>query len=382
MRFILAFLFSLSPALAQQGGGVVQIGAVTANNCVKWVSSNKISDAGTACGGTFTLTANTTATSGFSAGQILYSDGSLVQAKSTTGTGNVVLAGSPTLTGSPVLGTPTATSIAVNGATIDSFAIAATGKTQFSDIMQIGTSTGFQNGIGVGTPALNVGSGLLVVSSSGFAGEQMNLFSSNINVASINTTGAILANSSCYRWGTGASVATPDTSIGKVSAGIISFGNGTCGNTSAEIRAATGTFSSGATAPTATGADNSTTLATTAYVGGAAGTWSPTWACTSGTITTMGTVVARYHQTGKWVDFTINGNVTTAGTCAGILSVTLPVAAQGETIFVGRENAVTGVALTGMSGATSTAVNVQTATNTNPVTNGARISISGRYEAN
>lgn len=51
MRFILAFLFSLSPAIAQQGGGVVQIGAVTANNCVKWVSSNKITDAGATCGG-------------------------------------------------------------------------------------------------------------------------------------------------------------------------------------------------------------------------------------------------------------------------------------------------------------------------------------------
>ena len=51
MRFILAFLFSLSPAIAQQGGGVVQIGADTANNCVKWVSSTKITDAGATCGG-------------------------------------------------------------------------------------------------------------------------------------------------------------------------------------------------------------------------------------------------------------------------------------------------------------------------------------------
>lgn len=51
-------------------------------------------------GGSSTITANSTATSGFSAGQVLYSDGSLVQAAGITGTlGNVVLSASPTLSG-------------------------------------------------------------------------------------------------------------------------------------------------------------------------------------------------------------------------------------------------------------------------------------------
>lgn len=46
-----AMLFCAAPAFAQQGGGVVQSGSVTAGDCVSWKSTNIIQDAGAACGG-------------------------------------------------------------------------------------------------------------------------------------------------------------------------------------------------------------------------------------------------------------------------------------------------------------------------------------------
>ena len=59
-----AMLFCAAPAFAQQGGGVVQSGAVTANNCVKWLSVNIVADAGVACSGGAGITVGTTTITG------------------------------------------------------------------------------------------------------------------------------------------------------------------------------------------------------------------------------------------------------------------------------------------------------------------------------
>lgn len=66
-----------------------------------------------------------------------------VTVSGTTGTGNVVFSASPTFTGAPILAAPTATTIAVGGATLGSNAAAITGTVAISGI----------TGIGPGTPA-------------------------------------------------------------------------------------------------------------------------------------------------------------------------------------------------------------------------------------
>lgn len=61
------------------------------------------------------ITANTTTTSGFTNGQIVYSNGSTVQAANTTGSlGSVVLSNSPTLV-TPTIGAATGTSLSLTG---------------------------------------------------------------------------------------------------------------------------------------------------------------------------------------------------------------------------------------------------------------------------
>ena len=56
-------------------------GAITVGNCLKW-SATGVQDQGAPCGsgGSSTLTANSTLTSGYTAGQIVYSDGTKIQA--------------------------------------------------------------------------------------------------------------------------------------------------------------------------------------------------------------------------------------------------------------------------------------------------------------
>jgi hypothetical protein len=68
----------------------------------------------TSGGGSSTLTANSTATSGFTANQYLYSDGSKLQAGTSNGTGSLVGTTSPTLV-TPNIGVATGTSLALSG---------------------------------------------------------------------------------------------------------------------------------------------------------------------------------------------------------------------------------------------------------------------------
>ena len=74
-------LTALGIAPGTTGSFTLQNGAIVSGNCLKWTTSTGVTDAGAACGsGGGTLTVGTTATSGFSAGQLLMSDGSLLQA--------------------------------------------------------------------------------------------------------------------------------------------------------------------------------------------------------------------------------------------------------------------------------------------------------------
>lgn len=107
-------------------------------------------------GGSSTITANSTATSGFSAGQVLYSDGSLVQAAGITGTlGNVVLSASPTLTGtltaaianfsgavSVTSSSASAMAVGLNGATNPSFSVDDSTALQVAGLNVKGAVTG------------------------------------------------------------------------------------------------------------------------------------------------------------------------------------------------------------------------------------------------
>lgn len=56
-------------------------------------------------------------------------------------------------------------------------------------------------------------------------------------------------------------------------------------------------------------------------------TYTPTVSCGSGTITTLGTVIGRWQQLGKIIMFNADISITTNGTCAGNITITLPAAA-------------------------------------------------------
>lgn len=97
--------------------GVTVSGTPANNDCAQFVVSGgnvqSITTSGSACGsggGGGTITANSTGTSGFTANQFAISDGTLIQALSSTGTGNAVRATSPTLV-TPVLGTPSSATL-------------------------------------------------------------------------------------------------------------------------------------------------------------------------------------------------------------------------------------------------------------------------------
>lgn len=93
-----------------------------------------------------------------------------------------------------------------------------------SGVIQVGSSTAFQNSIGIGTPALNVGSGANVINPAQFAGEQINLWSTNVNVVSVNTSGFRMASTYNIGWGSGSSVGSPDLFISRRAAANLRFG--------------------------------------------------------------------------------------------------------------------------------------------------------------
>lgn len=195
---LLAFVASVigHPASAQigPGGGVQQQGTVTANDCVKWVSTGVIADSGGACGGTATTIASgTTLVTGATNGNCLYNNAGTLGDKAcgsttlTVGTttiasgtttrilyDNAGVLGEYTLSGSgtvvamqtspalvtPALGVATATSLAIGGATLGANAFAVTGHLLLEGVTSTGaTGTNllvFATSPTLTTPALGV----------------------------------------------------------------------------------------------------------------------------------------------------------------------------------------------------------------------------------
>jgi hypothetical protein len=121
LAFAAALVASSGVSTAQQGGGVVQPGFVTPNNCVAWVSTNIIKDVGLTCGG------GGAGTPGGSNTQVQYNNsGSFggITGATTDGTKLTLVA--------PVLGAATGTSLALGGATNGTNALAVTGTVNIS----------------------------------------------------------------------------------------------------------------------------------------------------------------------------------------------------------------------------------------------------------
>lgn len=108
--------------------------------------------------------------------------------------------------------------------------------------------------------------------------------------------------------------------------------------------------------------------------------WTPTIAAVAGTITTIGAVSARYKRVGTTVHFNANITITTNGTAASGITLTLPVASSRNSTAYGRETVVTGSQLQVLIpiGGLATVV---TYNNAHPGGNGHILSLSGSYEA-
>lgn len=112
--------------------------------------------------------------------------------------------------------------------------------------------------------------------------------------------------------------------------------------------------------------------------------WTPTISALTGTITTMGTVTARYRKIGtKTVQFNIEANITTNGTGASYFQFTLPLnkaASSGRAVFIGQELLKTGKFVGGFVAAGNNIVGVRTYDNAYPGSDGAQIVMGGVYE--
>lgn len=120
--------------------------------------------------------------------------------------------------------------------------------------------------------------------------------------------------------------------------------------------------------------------AITGLSGAAWSTWTPTITATSGTITTSSTTSARYAQIGKTVIFQAQIVITTNGTGAGSVRVTLPVTARTATNFSFSGVRSGTVTLNGIT-ASTTAVDWQDYNGTYPGADGRSLYIHGTYEA-
>jgi hypothetical protein len=121
----------------------------------------------------------------------------------------------------------------------------------------------------------------------------------------------------------------------------------------------------------------------TGDAGTAWSTYTPTVASTSGTITTLGTVTGRYKQIGKTLFLNVVIPITTNGTGAGAVTVTLPGgmtgAATTQTMH-GREDFSTGSALQGVLYSGASSFQIYTYNNNYPGGSGYSLSLSGVVE--
>jgi hypothetical protein len=107
--------------------------------------------------------------------------------------------------------------------------------------------------------------------------------------------------------------------------------------------------------------------------------YSPVVTAATGTLTAY-TATGLYNQVGKTVFVEINITITTNGTGAGSIHVTLPFTSNGAFLIPGRENATTGKMLQGVT-VNAAVDSITNYDNTYPAGNGAVLILTGVYES-
>lgn len=109
--------------------------------------------------------------------------------------------------------------------------------------------------------------------------------------------------------------------------------------------------------------------------------WTPTIGAGSGAFTTVSVVAARSIAFGKWREFSIHIDITTAGTATGNLTFTLPSNnINMRRAFTGVEDFSTGNSLSARGAVNSNVVIVTRYDGASIIANGRAILVSGGYE--
>lgn len=107
--------------------------------------------------------------------------------------------------------------------------------------------------------------------------------------------------------------------------------------------------------------------------------YTPTLTCGSGSPGSQ-TATGSYKQLGKTVQIQINATLSSVGTCASSVKVSLPFAAASNAVLSGRETAMTGVVLNGQLSAGASTAAISTYNNTSPIAAGDSYNLSGSYQ--
>jgi hypothetical protein len=133
--------------------GAIAATTVNGQSCALGGACTITASAGTITSGVTTVASSTT-------GYVLYDNAGILGSYPITGSGNVVLSASPTFTGTPVLSTPTATSLALGGATLGGNALAVTGTVLFNSAINYGGVALSNSVTGTGSMVLSAGATL------------------------------------------------------------------------------------------------------------------------------------------------------------------------------------------------------------------------------
>ena len=112
--------------------------------------------------------------------------------------------------------------------------------------------------------------------------------------------------------------------------------------------------------------------------------YTPTMISTAGTITTVGAIQGQYFLKGRIVYFQAQGTITTNGTGAGAIQMSLPIQASSTAtsrwVVLGRGDAISGNSLIGVIAAGGLQVVLTNYNATYPGANGERIAVTGWYQ--
>jgi hypothetical protein len=289
-----------------------------------------------------------------------------------TGTGSAVLAASPTFTGTMVAATISGNAVNSTTSTIGTASVTTLNATTAN----------------IGTLTTNTVSGGFANLSNTTNAAQLHLSGTGNDdggyAVGLGTNSLYLGAGATYNGTNTIAKATSAIIFGLTSAGLaFQFDSGlTIGNSyTPTLRFnvdVTGTVTAGAwggtAIPVANGGTGDTGTAWTAYT--------PTVTAISGSITTLGTVSGRFKQLGKSVFISLSVTITTNGTAAGGINITLPsgMATAAASALAGRENGVTGNMLQGMIASGGSTCAVLTYNNAHPGANGAILVLAGIFE--